>query len=112
MCSVGLDLSELGHPEQPLLRRAPLVLSLCQMRFQDVLGFDEKMVRPLQVALSSEFPAVARQLVQQAAFGPAGIALGGVQQEIFQFHTADKDWTVSIAPCVALPPDHGVPGLP
>lgn len=95
---MGLDLNELGHPKQPLLRKAPLVLSLCQMRFQDVLGFDEKMVRPLQVALSSAFPTVARQLVQQAAFGPAGITLGGGQQEIFQFQTAANDWTVSIAP--------------
>jgi uncharacterized protein (TIGR04255 family) len=97
MCSMGLDLSELGHPEQPLLRKAPLVLSLCQMRFQDVLGFDEKMVRPLQVALNEEFPIVARQLVQQAAFGPEGISLGGGQQQIFQFNSAAKDWTVSIS---------------
>jgi uncharacterized protein (TIGR04255 family) len=89
---------DLGQPHQPLLKRAPLVLTVCQLRFPLVLGFSDELVRPLQVALAAEFPDVEVQDLQQVEFGAEGITVTGQHQRLYRFRTHEKDWVVSIGP--------------
>jgi uncharacterized protein (TIGR04255 family) len=89
---------DFGLPRQPLLKRAPLVLAVCQLRFPLVLGFSDDLVRPLQVALASEFPDVEVEELQQVQFGADGITLTGQHQRLYRFRTHAKDWVVSVGP--------------
>lgn len=87
---------DFGLPRQPLLRRAPLTLTVCQLRFPLVLGFSDELVRPLQVRLADEFPDVETQDLQQVQFGPDGITVTGQHQRLYRFRTHEKDWVVSV----------------
>lgn len=87
---------DFGLPRQPLLKRAPLALAVCQLRFPLVLGFSDDLVRPLQVALAAEFPDVEVQDLQQVQFGPEGITVTGQHQRLYRFRTHEKDWVVSV----------------
>jgi uncharacterized protein (TIGR04255 family) len=98
MCNMVLDFDHVGHPQQPLLRKAPLVLTACQLRFPLVLGFSDELVRPLQVELGADYPDVEIQALQQVQFGPVGITVTGDAQRMFRFHSHRKDWVVTVAP--------------
>lgn len=87
---------DFGLPRQPLLKRAPLVLTVCQLRFPLVLGFSDSLVRPLQTALADDFPDVEVEDLQQVQFGPEGITITGQQQRLYRFRTHEKDWVVSV----------------
>lgn len=89
---------DFGLPRQPLLKRAPLVLAVCQLRFPLVLGFSDDVVRPLQVGLAGSFPDVEVEELQQVQFGADGITLTGQHQRLYRFRTHAKDWTVSVGP--------------
>jgi uncharacterized protein (TIGR04255 family) len=89
---------DVGHPRQPLLKRAPLVLAVCQLRFPLVLGFSDELVRPLQMALASDFPDVEVQDLQQVEFGADGITVTGQHQRLYRFQTHAKDWVLSVGP--------------
>jgi uncharacterized protein (TIGR04255 family) len=89
---------DFGQPRQPLLKRAPLALTVCQLRFPLVLGFSDELVRPLQVALAAEFPDVEVQDLQQVEFGSDGITVTGQHQRLYRFRTHETDWVVSVGP--------------
>jgi uncharacterized protein (TIGR04255 family) len=87
---------DVSLPRQPLLKRTPLALVVCQLRFPLVLGFSDELVRPLQVALASEFPDVEVQDLQQVQFGAEGITVTGQHQRLYRFRTHETDWVVSV----------------
>lgn len=85
-------------PRQPRLKKAPLVLVVCQLRFPQVIGFGDDLVRPIQVALGSDYPDVAIEDLQQVEFSPAGIKVTGTHQRLFRFRTPEQDWTATVGP--------------
>jgi uncharacterized protein (TIGR04255 family) len=95
VCTVELNLE---LPRQPRLKNAPLVLVVCQLRFPQVIGFGEDLVRPIQVALGSDYPDVAIEDLQQVEFSPAGIKVTGTHQRLFRFRTHEENWTVTVGP--------------
>jgi uncharacterized protein (TIGR04255 family) len=87
---------DFGLPEQPLLRKAPLALVVCQLRFPHILGFGDELLRPVQVALSDRYPDVEIEDLQGVQFSAAGVTMTGEQQRIYRFRTHAKDWVVSV----------------
>jgi len=92
---MGLDF---GLPQQPLLRKAPLALTVCQLRFPLMLGFTDELVRPFQLALQDTYPDVEVEDLQQVQFSAAGVTMTGQAQRIYRFRTHAKDWVVSVGP--------------
>lgn len=81
---------------QPVLKRSPLTLVICQMRFPRQVGLSESDMRPIQRALAADYPAV--QVGQSASFvlGPSGVAPASGSEPIFHFRSEDEAWTLTI----------------
>jgi uncharacterized protein (TIGR04255 family) len=90
---------DLGIPEQPRLRNAPLRLALCQIRFPTLFGLQGSEVRPFAQALSEEYPKTSEDnlVAQQIEISPLGVRQhGGQQQPAYRFESEAGDWIATL----------------
>jgi uncharacterized protein (TIGR04255 family) len=96
--SVELNI-DLGQPEQPLLRQAPLRLVLCQLRFPKIFGLSRKDVRPFARGVADDYPVADVDQMQPVEFqiSPGGIRqTQGMPQPVYKFQAEDGKWTVTL----------------
>jgi len=85
-------------PPEVLLKNAPLVRVLTQLRFPEVLSVEQRdFVAPFQEAVRSTYPVLRQEQTQGILLGPAGIA-PVKPQTVWRFSDADGHWRVSLAP--------------
>lgn len=90
---------DLGQPQQPLLRKSPLRVVLCQLRFPKILGLGRSDVRPFAAQLVETYPLADVDQMQplELQISPAGVQqVQGIAQSVFKFQSEDGTWTVTL----------------
>ena len=90
---------DLGTPEQPRLRSAPLRVAICQVRFPRLFGLSGPEIRPLARALYEAYPSASEDEIQnlQLEVSPQGLRpKGGHPVAAYRFESEDGNWTITL----------------
>ena len=83
---------------QPVLKRSPLTLVICQVRFPRQMGISESDVKPIQREVAERYPLVQVGRSANLILGPAGVAPMNEPEPIFHFRSEDEAWTLTVTP--------------
>ncbi len=85
-------------PEEVLLKDAPLIRVIAQVRFPPILSIEKKdFVGSFQEAIREKYPILQPEQTQTFIFGPQGVVQPTLQLTWRFIDTADS-WRVSLAP--------------
>jgi uncharacterized protein (TIGR04255 family) len=80
------------------LPRAPLVHTVCQLRFPKILSLrSEAGIAPLQEALAEDFPVLHQDSNVAVMLLPDGVATQPGTEAVWRFQSKDGSWKVSVS---------------
>ena len=86
-------------PEQPLLKQAPLVLAIAQIRFPTIASIAKQdFIGPFQEHIRARYPILRAERGLGILLGPEGLSAKPETGVVWKFLTSDEDWQVSLAP--------------
>jgi len=84
------------RPRNPKLRRAPLRVALCQLRFPIRLGFGDLDVRPIQDEISSRYPRTDREVQQLFQITPERVEQMQTPEMVYRLRSEEGEWIVTM----------------
>ncbi len=85
-----------GHANHVKLQTPPLYRMICQMRFPQLLGFDNQAIRSIQKALAEDYPEAARSRVLMGLELGDEAKIASSFSELFRFIATDEDTEINL----------------
>lgn len=96
--TTDFDPLTVGPPAEILLKNAPLVRVIAQLRFPTIAAIEQRnFLAAFQEAIRAEYPVLRPEMTKSVLLGPQGVA-AMPEQTTWRFSDVDGAWRVSLSP--------------